>query len=160
MVVFLIVDNVSNLFSDNELTDLFEAWVGGGLRFKWKPGHFFVGPLCLVSSLEQTTTKSQKLLLFLHLKRPVRLCSRSLGKVAPAGHLPENQAAGVHVDPGHSLLDMSVLVDLGDQGVKMLVLDFLVLKDKVKDLRKASLEKLIAPSSTSGAMYLRVPTYH
>ena len=55
---------------------------------------------------------------------------------------------------------MSVLVDLGDQGVKMLVLDFLILKDKVKDLRKASLEKLIAPSSTSGAMYLRVPTYH
>ena len=53
---------------------------------------------------------------------------------------------------------MSVLVDLGDQGVKMLVLDFLILKDKVKDLRKASLEKLIATSSTSGAMYLRVPT--
>ena len=33
-------------------------------------------------------------------------------------------------------------------------------KDKWYDLRKASLEKLIAPSSTSGAMYLRVPTYH
>ena len=73
---------------------------------------FFVGLLRLVSSLEQTTTKSQKLL-----KRPVRLCSWSLGKVAPAGHLPENQAAGVHVDPGHSLLDKSVLVDLGDQAV-------------------------------------------
>ena len=158
MVVFLIVGNVSNLFSDNELTDLFEAWVRGGLGFKWKPGDLFVELLRLVSPLQQTTTKSQKLLLFLHFKRPVRLCSRSLGKVAPAGHLPENQAAGVHVDPGHSLLDMSVLVDLGDQGVKMLVLDFLILKDKVKDLRKASLEKLIAPSSTSGAMYLRVPT--
>ena len=118
-----------HLFSDNQLTDLFEAGVGGGLRFKWKPGDLFVGLLPLVSSLEQTTTKSQKLLLFLHLNRPVRLCSRSLGKVAPAGHLPENQAAGVHVAPGHSLLDMSVLVDLGDQGVEMLVLDFLV-KDK------------------------------
>ena len=32
-------------------------------------------------------------------------------------------------------------------------------KDKWYDLRKASLEKLIAPSSTSGAMYLRVPTF-
>ena len=103
--------------------------MGGGLRFKWKPGDLFVGLLCLLPSLQQTTTKSQKLLLFLHFNRPVRLCSRCLGKVAPAGHLPENQAAGVHVDPGHSLLDMSVLVDLGGQGVKILVLDFLV-KDK------------------------------
>ena len=108
MVVFLIVDNVSNLFSDNELTDLFEAWVWGGLGFKRKPGHFFVGLLRLVSSLEQTTTKSQKLLLLLHLNRPVRLSSRSLGKVAPAGHLPENQAAGVHVDPGYSLLALEI----------------------------------------------------
>ena len=45
MVVFLIVDNVENLFSDNQLTDLFEAGVGGGLGFKWKPGDFFVGLL-------------------------------------------------------------------------------------------------------------------